>query len=170
MGRKTNNYFQLFISILRHFYIKMFIRLCLRKNFYYILLFLIPFTFIMTKHLTVLSSSSETQVDISHSNDISFKQQLLHERLSSYNLLYNDSLPVCDKTNSLTNNQTHDFHKMSQLLETFRKQIVPYPNNYFSGRGIVLTAGFSQFGYAKVNLKMIELTGTKLPVEVCFIY
>ncbi len=144
----------------------MFIRLCLRKNFYYILLFLIPFTFIMTKHLTVLSSSSETQVDISHSNDISFKQQLLHERLSSYNLLYNDSLPVCDKTNSLTNKQKRDFPRMSQLLQIFQEQIVPYPNNHFYGRGIVLTAGTNQIKYAKVNLKMMELTGNKLPIQV----
>jgi hypothetical protein len=166
MGRKANNYLQLFVSILRHCYIQMFIRLFLRKDFYFILPFLIFFTFIATKHLIAVPSSSETRIDISHSNDISFKQQLFHERLSSYNLLYNDSLPVCDKTNSLNNSQIYDFHRMSELLQTFRKQIIPYPNNSFSGRGIVLTAGLSQFRYAKLNLKMIEFTGTKLPVEV----
>jgi hypothetical protein len=95
---------------------------------------------------------------------------LFNERLSSYNLLYNDSLPVCNNTNLLTANQTYDFHKMSELLQIFRKQIVPYPNDHFYGRGIVLTAGPSQMNFAKVNLKMIESTGTKLSVQVRLIY
>jgi hypothetical protein len=128
------------------------------------------FTFLAIRHLIAVPSSSEVRIKISHSMDISFKQQLLHERLSSYNLLYNDSFPVCNETKSLTNDQKHDFHKISELLQTFQKQIVPYSNNHFYGRGIVLTAGSSEIWFAKVNLKMMELTGTKLPVEVCFIY
>jgi hypothetical protein len=55
---------------------------------------------------------------------------------------------------------------MSGLLQRFRKEIVPYPKNYFYGRGIVLTAGSNQMNYAEVNLKMMELTGTKLSVQV----
>jgi hypothetical protein len=55
---------------------------------------------------------------------------------------------------------------MSDSLQIFRKRIVPYPNNHFYGRGIVLTAGTNQIKYAKVNLKMMELTGTKLPIQV----
>ena len=113
-------------------------------------------------------SSSESHIVISHSKDPYFKQQLFNERLSSYNQVYNDSLPVCNTTNLLTDNQKHDFQKMSELLQTFRKQIVSYPNEYFYNRGIVLTAGPRQIKFAKVNLKMIELTGTKLPVQVRF--
>ncbi len=144
----------------------MFTRSYLRKRFYYILLFLIPLTFIVTKYQIAVPSSSETRIDISHSNDISFKQQLFHERLSSYNLLYNDSLSVCNKTKSLTNNQSRAFDTMSELLQRFRKRIVPYPNNHFYGRGIVLTAGPKQLKFAKLNLKMMELAETKLPVQV----
>jgi hypothetical protein len=70
----------------------------------------------------------------------------------------------------LTDDQKHDFRKMSDLLQAFRKQIVPYPNDYFHGRGIVLTAGRNQMKFAKVNLKMIELTRTKLSVQVQMIY
>jgi hypothetical protein len=142
----------------------MFTDLCSRKSFYYIPLCLIPFIFIATKHLRVLPFLSKTHLNISH--PYAFQQQLFHERLSSYNLLYNDLLPVCNKTNSLTDDQKHAFHTMSELLQRFRKQIVPYPNNHFYGRGIVLTAGHMQMHHAKLNLKMIEVTGTKLSVQV----
>jgi hypothetical protein len=118
------------------------------------------------KYRLSMPSSPKIPIRNSHSNDKYFKQQLFHERLSSYNLFYNDSFPVCDKTNLLTNFQKNAFHKMSELLQTFRKQIIPYPNDHFYGRGIVLTAGPDQIKYAKVNLKMIELSGTKLPVQV----
>jgi hypothetical protein len=92
---------------------------------------------------------------------------LFHDRLASYNLFYNDSLPVCgDQTNSLHNDQKIDFHQISELLKTIKKKIAPYPTNRFYGRGIVLTAGPKQIKYAKVNLKMIELTRTNLSVQV----
>jgi hypothetical protein len=105
-------------------------------------------------------------VRISHLIDTSFKQQLFNEHLSTYKILYNNLLPVCNTTNSLNTDQQRDFHRMSELLKTFRQQIIPYPNNYFYGRGIVLSVGPNQLKYAKVNLKMIELTLTRLPVQV----
>ncbi len=154
-----------------------------RKSFYCILLllllFLIPFTFIEIKHLKAVLSPFETHANIFHSNRTSFelvkfnvnhksfKQQLFDDRLASYNLFYNDSLPICsDQTNSLNNDQKTDWQKMSELLKTFRNHTVPYPTDHFYGRGIVLTAGTNQIKYAKVNLKMIELTRTNLSVQV----
>jgi len=148
----------------------MLIRLYLKKKFYCILIFLIPSIFIAINHLSVVPSPSEAEVRLSHFNDTYFKQHLFSERLSSYNLLYNDLFPLCNNTNLLTDDQKRDFPRMSELLQKFRKQIVPYPNNYFYGRGIVLTAGPNQLKFAKVNLKMIELSGTKLPVQVRLIY
>ncbi len=149
----------------------MFIGSRLRKKFYYPLIFLIPSFFTTINYLLAVSySSSEVRIGIYHSNDINFKEKLFNERLSSYNLLYNDSLPVCNKTKLMAVNQTRDFHKMSKLLQIFRKRTVPYPNDHFYGRGIVLTAGPSQMNFAKVNLKMIELSGTKLSVQVRLIY
>jgi hypothetical protein len=147
-----------------------FIGSCLTKKKYYILIFLLSFTFIVINHLLVVPSSSETHIINSHSNDTYSKQELFNQRLSSYNLLYNDSLPVCNKTKFWLNYRNRAFHKMSELLQTFRKQIVPYPNDRFYGRGIVLTAGPNQIKFTKVNLKLIELTKTKLSVQVRFIY
>ena len=80
--------------------------------------------------------------------------------------MYDDSHSVCNMTSLLTNIQQRDFNSMFQLLTTFRQQIVPYPNDHFYGRGIVLSVGPNQFKFAQVNLKMIELTKTKLPVQV----
>ncbi len=166
---------KIMLYILDHYYLDMFIGSRLKNKFYYLLIFLLSAIFTAIDYLSVVpssssSSSSEARIRIYHSNDIFFKQRLFNERLSSYNLLYNDSLPVCNNTNLLTANQTYDFHKMSELLQIFRKQIVPYPNDHFYGRGIVLTAGPSQMNFAKVNLKMIELSGTKLSVQVRLIY
>jgi hypothetical protein len=111
-------------------------------------------------------SISNLRYNISHSNNISFKQQLFYERLASYNLFYNDSFPVCNRTNPLTNTQKRDFQRMSELLQKFEEQIVPYPTNHFYGRGIVLSVGSRQIKFAKVNLKMMEFTRTKLPLQV----
>ncbi|CAF3350704.1 unnamed protein product [Rotaria sp. Silwood1] len=64
-------------------------------------------------------------------------------------------------------NEEHeqDFPIISKLLVTLRQQIVPYQNEYFHGRGIVLTVGPSQLELARVNLKMIEHSGTQLNVQ-----
>ncbi|CAF5101923.1 unnamed protein product, partial [Rotaria sp. Silwood1] len=64
-------------------------------------------------------------------------------------------------------NEEHeqDFPIISKLLVRLRQQIVPYQNEYFHGRGIVLTVGPSQLELARVNLKMIEHSGTQLNVQ-----
>ncbi|CAF4625962.1 unnamed protein product, partial [Rotaria sp. Silwood1] len=67
-------------------------------------------------------------------------------------------------------NEEHeqDFPIISKLLVTLRQQIVPYQNEYFHGRGIVLTVGPSQLELARVNLKMIEHSGTQLNVQIWY--
>jgi hypothetical protein len=137
-----------------------------KRIFFYIIISLISFVIIKVNYLSLLSSVFETEIVLPNSNHTSFIQQLFKERLVSYKLRYDHSLPVCNKTNTLNDNQKHDFRKMSDLLQAFRKQIVSYPTEYFNGHGIVLTAGYNQIKFARVNLKMIELTKTKLPVQV----
>jgi hypothetical protein len=44
--------------------------------------------------------------------------------------------------------------------------MISYPDEYFHGRGIVLTVGPNQLDFAEVNLKMIERSGTRLGVQV----
>jgi hypothetical protein len=75
----------------------------------------------------------------------------------------------CNITKPLTNAEKNAFHIISTELATLRLHMIPYPNEYFHGRGIVLTTGKSQLKFAKINLKMLELTGTRLPVQVLFI-
>jgi hypothetical protein len=80
--------------------------------------------------------------------------------------VYENSLNECNTTKMLTDDQKDAFDIISITLPTLSFQIIPYPNEYFHGRGIVLTTGRRQLKFAKVNLKMLELSGTRLPVQV----
>lgn len=147
------------------------VHLFFKSRSFYILIFLMPFAFVAINHLFPVLSFFEPHAKlISHFKGSYFKQQLFKERLLSYNVVYNDTLPVCNKSTSLNDDQKDGFNKMSELLQKFRNEIVSCPKDYFYSRGIVLTAGPNQIKFARVNLKMIALTGTKLSVQVLFIY
>ncbi|CAF4689989.1 unnamed protein product, partial [Rotaria sp. Silwood2] len=94
-----------------------------------------------------------------------FRQELIRRHLASHSRFYDYSAGVCNVTNYLTGPQPHVLVNISELLLKLREQIVPYPEDYFEGRGIVLTVGFAQASSEKVSLKMIELSGTQLPVQ-----
>jgi hypothetical protein len=96
----------------------------------------------------------------------SLRDELVNERLASYSQLYDNSSNGCNKTNQLNEEQEEIFSDMSQLLIRLRQQMIPYPDEYFHGRGIVLTVGPNQLDFAEVNLKMIERSGTRLGVQV----
>jgi hypothetical protein len=149
----------------------MFTHASYKEKLYYIRISLIYSVIIAIISLSLMSYFSKVNVVlVTDSFHTDFKQELFNERLTSYNLRYNNFLPICNKKNTLNESEKHAYQTMSQLLQTFRTQIKPYPNDYFNGRGIVLTVGHSQLKYAKVNLKMMELTKTKLSVQVGLIY
>ncbi|CAF1218915.1 unnamed protein product [Rotaria sordida] len=75
---------------------------------------------------------------------------------------------VCNITDNLPRERPRILVNISELLIKLREQIVPYPEEYFEGRGIVLTVGFAQASSEKVTLKMIELSGTQLPVQLWY--
>jgi hypothetical protein len=102
----------------------------------------------------------------SHSTNLSFRDELINEHLASYSRTYDNSSYECNISKPLSAVQKHEFPIISQLLITLREQIISYPNEYFHGRGIVLTVGLDQWSFAEINLKMILLTGTRLPVQV----
>jgi hypothetical protein len=156
-------------SVLPILEMTMFFIRCSKRRFFYIIISLISFAIIKSNYRSLLSISFEDPILFPDPNHTHFIQQLFEERLASYYLRYDHLLPVCNTTNTLTDQQKDDFHKMSDLLRTFRKQIVSYPVDYFNGRGIVLTAGNQQIKFTRVNLKMIEITQTKLPVQVQWI-
>jgi len=96
----------------------------------------------------------------------SFRNELINERLTSYSLIYDNLLNGCNTSEPLNIERQDAFDAISKFLNSFRQQMVPYPNEYFHGRGIVLTVGPSQLTFARANLKMIEFSGTRLPVQV----
>ncbi|CAF1119506.1 unnamed protein product [Rotaria sp. Silwood1] len=96
----------------------------------------------------------------------SFKDELINEHLASYSRMYDSASRGCNTTRSLNKEQEQNFPIISKLLITLSQQIVPYPNEYFHGRGIVLTVGPLQLTLARVNLRMIEHSGSQLNVQV----
>ncbi|CAF1171960.1 unnamed protein product [Rotaria sordida] len=80
----------------------------------------------------------------------------------------NTNTGVCNITDNLPRERPRILVNISELLIKLREQIVPYPEEYFEGRGIVLTVGFAQASSEKVTLKMIELSGTQLPVQLWY--
>ena len=116
----------------------------------------------------ILFTTRKTKNNSSNSSivNLSFRETLINEHLASYSRMYDNSINECNITNPLTDDQKRAFHNISKKLTSFRTKMIPYPNEYFHGRGIVLTVGLGQLKFAKVNLKMIEITGTRLPVQV----
>jgi len=116
------------------------------------------------------SSSSVSSLVInslnSHSIKSSFRDKLINERLETHARMYNNTSSKCNISQPLYKELEDEFIEISKTLISLRQQIVSYPSEHFHGRGIVLTAGASQLRYAKVNVKMIELSGTRLPVQV----
>ena len=102
----------------------------------------------------------------SHFTNSSFRNELINERLASYSRMYDTSSYGCNTNEPLSAVQRSAFSTISQSLMTLRQQIISYPNEYFHGQGIVLTIGPDQWDFAKINLEMIQITGTRLPVQV----
>lgn len=112
------------------------------------------------------SNNSNTEEPTIYFVNTSFRNQLIEERLATYERMYDNSFRECNTKRSLTKEQEENFPRISELLANLRQQLVPYPNQYFKDRGIVLTVGLHQISFAKVNLKMIEHSSTHLPVQV----
>ncbi|CAF4327076.1 unnamed protein product, partial [Rotaria sordida] len=100
-----------------------------------------------------------------HSRKFVFRQELIRRHLASHSRFYDYSAGICNITDNLPRERPRILVNISELLIKLREQIVPYPEEYFEGRGIVLTVGFAQASSEKVTLKMIELSGTQLPVQ-----
>ncbi|CAF4630191.1 unnamed protein product, partial [Rotaria sp. Silwood2] len=99
-----------------------------------------------------------------------FRHETINQLSASYSFIQNNSFDQCQTIYPLTEDQNLTFRKISDQLITLRTQIIPYPSEYFHGRWIVLTTGLGQLKFAKVNLKLLELTGTRLPVQVWYSY
>lgn len=95
-----------------------------------------------------------------------FRRKLIKEHLKSYSTIYDDKRNICKDKNDLDADKKSEFAQISQIFQEIRRQVPEYPKSHFFGRGIVLTGGSVQFSFMKINLKMIQLTSTRLPIEV----
>ena len=143
--------------------------LTLRNIFYlngiaYFFLFIVLLIFLNSQ--TSWFGRSEVDSTTPRITDPSFRNDLIHRHLASHSRMYGKASAQCETKTTLSADQEKTFSRISQVLVTLRQQMVPYPAGHFRGRGIVLTVGTKQLQFAKVNLKMIEHTATRLPVEV----
>lgn len=118
--------------------------------------------------LSLPNYTRSSNIKFSNSRPISatFRNQLIDQRMLSHLRLYENGSSVCEISQANDVEQNRSFHEILSRLHSLRQEIVPYPNDYFHDRGIVLTVGLHQLIFAKINLKLIELTGTRLPVQV----
>jgi hypothetical protein len=93
--------------------------------------------------------------------------KIIMNRLKSHSRFFDESSSSCNLIGQLDFDKMQHLDRIAQALEEFREKIKPiYPENYFHSRGIVLTLGDRQIPLTKVNLKMIERTKTRLPIQV----
>jgi hypothetical protein len=123
------------------------------------------FTIIILFIIILIKNNFENKIFSGEYENISNK--LIMERLKSHARFFDDSSSPCTLTRQLNRAQMQHMDKIVQVLTEFRQQIKPtYAEIQFHGRGIVLSVGIRQISLTKVNLKMIERTKTRLPVQV----
>ena len=123
------------------------------------------FLIIKSKYAPQLKETTQSPSE-SYLTDRSFREELINERLKSHSNVYDKTEIGCLTNRSLSADEQINFDEISQSLIELRGEMVPYPQNHFHGQGIVLTVGLVQMTYLRVNLKMMELTRTRLPVQV----
>lgn len=103
---------------------------------------------------------------ISSHYNTKFQHERTNQLLHSYEQFYADSGKACQRNESLTEEQISAFDNISAKLPVLRTELIEYPAEYFHGRGIVLSAGRKQLKFARINLRILEASGTRLPVQV----
>ncbi|CAF4352343.1 unnamed protein product [Rotaria socialis] len=100
-----------------------------------------------------------------HAQRFIFRKELIRQFLASHSRFYGYSADACNVTNGVNREQPRILFNVSELLAKLPQQVVPFPEAIFEGQGIVFIVGYAQASIEKVSLKMIELSGTKLPVQ-----
>lgn len=125
---------------------------------------------------TTKMTTSKGGTSKNYITNVSFRQELIDERLKSHVKMYEEKNVKCTSERSFQGDEKENYDEIEKTLKKIQSEMISYPENYFSGRGIVLTMGDAQLPFIKVNLQMIEFTSTRLPVQVridfflCHIY
>ena len=112
------------------------------------------------------SQPSLTKISNARSINSTFRNELIDQRLKSHFSMYENSSQECDMSKPLTTQQNQTFSTILKSLDSLRQQLVPYPNDYFHGRGIVFSVGLRDIKLIRSNLKVIALIDTRLPIQV----
>lgn len=138
----------------------------MRKIVYVSIIGLFVLSWIMkSKYIHPFNETTRSPLE-SYLTDRSFRKELIAERLESHSHVYDKTEIGCLTNRSLSADEQINFDEISRSLIELRGEMITYPENHFHGRGIVLTVGLAQMKYLQVNLKMMELTRTRLPVQV----
>ena len=125
-----------------------------------------------SSRLSPASSSSPSSVIVkpnvsrNYTTSVSFRQELIDERLRTYASMYDEKEVKCTADRPFQAEEKENYDTIEKMLTKIRSETIPYPENDFTGRGIVLTMGAPQLPFIKVNLQMIAYTSTRLPVQV----
>ena len=110
---------------------------------------------------------SRESVIISNHGNNAFAEAI-QRLLKSHAKFYNSDSSVCQLNEKLKVEEELLLANATQILPLLKSQLSTYPDEYFEGRGIVLTVGQNQLLHTKFNLRIIEWLKTKLPVEVWY--
>ena len=111
---------------------------------------------------------SITNVSTLHTLSPLFERNRIDELLKSYFNRYENSDNDNRLAYPLSDEEEQLFTSMTMKLANLRTKLIPYPSEAFHARGIVLSVGRQQIRYAKINLRMLEVTGSRLPVQVIY--
>ena len=88
--------------------------------------------------------------------------------LNTHSLAYNNDQTVCQSNGELNEKDEELLIKVEELLPQLKEKIIPYPHEYYQGRGIVLTVGPNQLLHTRFNLRILQWSETKLNIEVWY--
>jgi hypothetical protein len=94
--------------------------------------------------------------------------ETIQHLLFTHDRVYNNPSAYCGRGGKLNPKDNQTLNGVARLLPQLRTQLVQYPHEYFKDRGIVLTVGPNQMPHTRFNLRIIEWSRTKLPVEVWY--
>jgi len=100
--------------------------------------------------------------------EINTFDEAIQRLLYTHTRTYNDPSGICQSYGGLNTKNKQTLESVARLLPKLRTKVVKYPDEYFKGRGIVLTVGRNQLLHTRFNLRIIEWLRTKLPVEVWY--
>jgi hypothetical protein len=131
-----------------------------------LILIVVYFTGRLTSSTNNLFHPEESFPPIGNGSNIFDKA--VRRLLDTHDRIYNNRSATCQLDDELTPEENQTLNDAGRLIPQLKNRLVQYPHEYFKGRGIVLTVGPKQILHTRFNLRIIEWSRTKLPVEIWY--